>query len=38
MLARLTTFSLLGIEALGVDVEVDVTPSGLPKTILVGLP
>ena len=38
MLARLTTFSLLGIEALSVEVEVDVTPSGLPKTILVGLP
>lgn len=38
MLARLTTFSLLGIEALGVEVEVDVSPAGLPKTILVGLP
>ncbi len=36
MLAKLKTFSLLGIDAL--PVEVDVSPSGLPKTILVGLP
>ena len=38
MLAKLKTFSLLGIEALPVEVEVDVAPSGLPKTVLVGLP
>ena len=38
MLAKLKTFSLLGIDALPVEVEVDVSPSGLPKTILVGLP
>jgi magnesium chelatase family protein len=38
MLAKLKTFSLLGIEALPVEVEVDVSPSGLPKTVLVGLP
>ncbi len=38
MLAKLKTFSLLGIEALPVEVEVDVSPSGLPKQILVGLP
>ncbi|HUT93585.1 MAG TPA: magnesium chelatase domain-containing protein [Thermoguttaceae bacterium] len=38
MLAKLNTFSLLGIEALPVEVEVDVAPSGLPKTVLVGLP
>ncbi len=38
MLAKLKTFSLLGIEALPVEVEVDVSPAGLPKTILVGLP
>jgi len=38
MLAKLKTFSLLGIDALPVDVEVDVSPSGLPKMILVGLP
>ena len=37
-LAKLKTFSLLGIDALPVDVEVDVSPSGLPKMILVGLP
>jgi magnesium chelatase family protein len=38
MLAKLRTFSLLGIDALPVEVEVDVSPSGLPKTVLVGLP
>ncbi|MFO0904017.1 MAG: magnesium chelatase domain-containing protein [Pirellulales bacterium] len=38
MLARLQTFSLLGIEALPVDVEVDVSPAALPRTVLVGLP
>ncbi len=38
MLAKLNTFSLLGIDALPVEVEVDVSPAGLPKTILVGLP
>ena len=38
MLAKLHTFSLLGIEALPVEVEVDVADSALPKTVLVGLP
>ena len=38
MLAKLYTFSLLGIEAVPVDVEVDVSSAALPKTILVGLP
>ena len=38
MLARLKTFTLLGIEALPVDVEVDISPAAMPKTILVGLP
>ncbi|HVC97627.1 MAG TPA: YifB family Mg chelatase-like AAA ATPase [Pirellulales bacterium] len=38
MLAKLRTFSLLGIEALPVEVEVDVSDSSLPKTVLVGLP
>jgi len=38
MLAKLHTFSLLGIEAIPVDVEVDVSPGTIPKTILVGLP
>jgi magnesium chelatase family protein len=37
MLAKLNTFTLLGIDAVPVEVEVDVSP-GLPKTILVGLP
>jgi hypothetical protein len=36
MLAKLKTFSLVGIDAL--PVEVDVSPAGLPITILVGLP
>ena len=38
MLAKLHTFSLLGIDAIPVDVEVDVSAGALPKTILVGLP
>lgn len=38
MLAKLKTFALLGIEAVPVEVEVDVSPAGLPKTLLVGLP
>lgn len=37
MLAKLRTFALHGIDALPVEVEVDVS-AGLPKTILVGLP
>ena len=38
LLAKLRTFSLLGIEARLVEVEVDVSPRAMPKTILVGLP
>ena len=38
MLARLKTYTLLGIEANPVDVEVDISPAAMPKTILVGLP
>jgi magnesium chelatase family protein len=38
MLAVLHTFSLRGIDAVPVDVEVDVSPGALPKTVLVGLP
>src|SRR3972149_8477265 len=38
MLAKLQTFSLLGIDALPVEVEVDVSPGALPKNVLVGLP
>ncbi len=37
MLSRLSTYTLLGIEALPVEVEVDISPGALPKTILVGL-
>lgn len=38
MLARLQTFSLFGIEAVPVDVEVDVSSGSLPATVLVGMP
>ena len=38
MLAKLKTFSLLGIKAMPVEVEVDVSARAMPKTILVGLP
>lgn len=38
MLAKLKTFTLHGIDALPVDVEVDISPSGLPRMSLVGLP
>ncbi|RMF43143.1 MAG: ATP-binding protein, partial [Planctomycetota bacterium] len=38
MLAKLHTLSLLGIEAVPVEVEVDVSSTPLPKTMLVGLP
>jgi magnesium chelatase family protein len=37
MPAKLNTFALVGIEAAPVEAEVDVA-SGLPKTVLVGLP
>ncbi len=38
MLVKLQTFALLGIEAVPVEVEVDVSPGAMPKTVLVGLP
>jgi magnesium chelatase family protein len=38
MLAKLHTLSLLGIEAIPVEVEVDVSPAAMPKILLVGLP
>ena len=38
MLSRLSTYTLAGIEAHAVDVEVDISPGAMPKTILVGLP
>ncbi len=37
MLSRLSTYTLFGIEARAVEVEVDISPGALPKTILVGL-
>lgn len=37
MLSRLATYTLLGIEAMPVEVEVDISPGAVPKTILVGL-
>ena len=38
MLAKLKTFALVGIDAVPVEVEVDVSPRGLPAFILVGMP
>ncbi|MCH1493636.1 MAG: hypothetical protein L7U72_00280, partial [Rubripirellula sp.] len=38
MLARLQTYTLLGIDAMSVDCEVDISSAAMPKTILVGLP
>ncbi len=38
MLVKIKTFSLLGIDAVPVDVEVDVALGSLPKVTLVGLP
>ena len=38
MLAKLKTYSLLGIDAMPVDVEVDLSAAPLPKTVIVGLP
>jgi magnesium chelatase family protein len=37
MLAKLFTYSLFGIDAQPVEVEVDISPGAMPKTILVGL-
>ena len=37
MLAKLFTYSLFGIEARAVEVEVDISSGSLPRTILVGL-
>ncbi len=37
MLAKLLTYSLFGIDAKAVEVEVDISPGAMPKTILVGL-
>src|SRR3954467_11624768 len=37
MLAKLSSYTLVGIDALPVEVEVDVSPASMPKTVLVGL-
>jgi magnesium chelatase family protein len=37
MLAKLAAYTLVGIDAYPVEVEVDVSPSSMPKTVLVGL-
>src|SRR5581483_10498461 len=37
MLAKLSSYTLVGIDAVPAEVEVDVSPSSLPKTVLVGL-
>ncbi len=37
MLAKLASYTLVGIDALPVEVEVDVSPANLSKTVLVGL-
>jgi magnesium chelatase family protein len=37
MLAKLFSYTLIGIEATPVEVEVDVSASSMPKTVLVGL-
>src|SRR5262245_50814489 len=37
MLAKLASYTLIGIEAAPVEVEVDVSPAAIPKTVLVGL-
>ena len=37
MLAKLTSYTLVGIDAAPVEVEVDVSAASMPKTVLVGL-
>ena len=37
MLAKLSSYTLVGIDAAPVEVEVDVSPASMPKTVLVGL-
>src|SRR3954452_10183821 len=37
MLAKLTSYTLVGIDAAAVEVEVDVSAASMPKTVLVGL-
>src|SRR5215472_11365794 len=37
MLAKLSSYTLVGIDAVPAEVEVDVSPASMPKTVLVGL-
>ena len=37
MLAKLFSYTLIGIDATPMEVEVDVSASSMPKTVLVGL-
>ena len=37
MLAKLFSYSLLGIDAKPVEVEVDISPASLPRVVLVGM-
>jgi magnesium chelatase family protein len=37
MLAKLASYTLVGIDAAAVEVEVDVSAATMPKTVLVGL-
>src|SRR3954452_22100964 len=37
MLSKLSSYTLIGIDAAPVEVEVDVSPASMPKTVLVGL-
>lgn len=38
MISRVHSFVLQGIDAIGCEIEVDLSPVGLPKTTVVGLP
>ena len=38
MLVKIKTYFLLGIDAMPVNVGVDLSPATLPKTVIVGLP
>ena len=37
MLAKLSSYTLVGIDAATVEVEVDVSAASMPKTVLIGL-
>jgi magnesium chelatase family protein len=38
MISRVHSFVLQGIDAVGCEIEADLSPVGLPKTTVVGLP